>query len=265
MVIDNHTFVICAYKESMHLRACVESLKKQSVLGKIICTTSTPNSHVESICQEYNVPLYVNSESRGIAADWNFAYSKTETEYVTIAHQDDIYDPLFLKETLDCIKKSSNPLIAFTDYYEIRGEEKVVSNRILQIKRIMTSPWRIRMLWSSEFVARRIFSFGCPVCCPSVTFVRSGLPNTPLFDESFKVNCDWMAWVNIRKIAGDFIYCKKILMGHRIHEESETTNKIHDNTRSKEDMIILEMLVPKSLAKIIHYFYVKGQKSNELK
>ena len=47
----NHTFVICAYKESQYLEECIESIKKQNVKSNVIMTTSTPIEFIEKIAQ----------------------------------------------------------------------------------------------------------------------------------------------------------------------------------------------------------------------
>ena len=53
----NHTFVICAYKESKYLEECIESLEKQIVKSNIIMCTSTPNDYIKNMAQKYNIPL----------------------------------------------------------------------------------------------------------------------------------------------------------------------------------------------------------------
>ena len=88
----NHTFVICAYKESKYLEECIESLEKQIVKSNIIMCTSTPNDYIKNMAQKHNIPLYINEGKSGIGQDWNFVVSKTTTDYVTVAHQDDIYN-----------------------------------------------------------------------------------------------------------------------------------------------------------------------------
>ena len=260
-----HTFVICAYKESDYLRDCILSLKNQSIRSEIICATSTPNDYISSICNEYGIPLYINAKQQGIAADWNFALSKAKTQYVTLAHQDDIYEPEFLEETLKMTDKCPDPLIAFTDYYEIREGKKIVNNKLLLIKRIMSAPWRFGIFKRSRLAARSIFMFGTPICCPSVTFNLEAIKkrDTGLFNSDYKTNCDWLAWIEIRDEKGEFLYCPKKLMGHRIHIDSETSNGIADKTRSREDFEILRMLAPKPIARAVHYFYVRAQISNK--
>ena len=45
----NHTFVICAYKESPYLEACIQSLQAQTVPSRILMVTSTPNPWIEKL------------------------------------------------------------------------------------------------------------------------------------------------------------------------------------------------------------------------
>ena len=49
-----HTFVICAYKESPYLEECVKSLIRQTIKSNIIIVTSTPNSYIEDIAGKYH-------------------------------------------------------------------------------------------------------------------------------------------------------------------------------------------------------------------
>ena len=88
-----HTFAICAYKESEYLEDCVLSLMNQTVKSEIIVTTHTPNDFIKSICDKYDLKLYINKGEAGITQDWNYAISVCDTRYVTIAHQDDYYEP----------------------------------------------------------------------------------------------------------------------------------------------------------------------------
>ena len=55
-----HTFVICAYKESPYLEECINSLKNQTMKSNIIVITSTPNEYIEHIVRKYNLPYYIN-------------------------------------------------------------------------------------------------------------------------------------------------------------------------------------------------------------
>ena len=121
----NHTFTICAYKESPYLEDCICSLKKQTIKSNIIIATSTPNEHIKGLAEKYQIPLYINSGEGGIAQDWNYAYRQAKSKYVTIAHQDDYYKPEYLENVLKSLKAAKDPIIAFTDYGELRNGEEV--------------------------------------------------------------------------------------------------------------------------------------------
>lgn len=256
-----HTFVICAYKESPYLEKCIQSLLAQTISSKILLITSTPCNYIENLCQKYNIPYYINTGETGITQDWNFAYSKCTTPFITIAHQDDIYFKHYTETVLKEMKRAKKPLIFFCNYYEIRNGKLVKRNRLLKVKRILLFLLRFSMFQKSIVVRRRILSLGCPICCPSVTFARENLPKV-IFKNHFRSNEDWEAWEMISKLKGEFIYVPKAFMAHRIHKDSETTAIIQANGRNKEDIEMFEKFWPTLIAKIISYHYKKSESSN---
>ena len=258
-----HTFAICAYKESPYLGKCIQSLMKQTVRSEIIMVTSTPNDYIRNIAKKYDIQLFVREGNSEISTDWNFAYEKARTPYMTIAHQDDIYLPEYAEHVLNEFHKSKKPLIFFSDYGELRENKVIKNNKLLLIKRLMLIPMRFRFFYGSVFVRRRILSFGSPICCPSVAYSKKNLPDT-IFSPGFRSNEDWEAWEKLSNLKGDFIFDNKILMYHRIHEGSETTAIIHDNKRSEEDMAMYRRFWPQIVAKILVKAYANGQKSNQL-
>lgn len=158
---------------------------------------------------------------------------------------------------------SRHPLILFTDYGEIRDGQRVGNNQLLNIKRIMLAPLKYRFLWNSIFIRRRILSWGSPICCPSVTFVKENLSDQ-IFEPHFRSDVDWQAWEKISRLRGAFVYLPSILMYHRIHEGSATTTIIADNDRTREDREMFCKFWPKWAAKIIEHFYQKSEKSNKI-
>ena len=259
----NHTFAICAYKESPYLEKCILSVKGQTQLGDIIMVTSTPNDYIKELASQYEIPLYIRDGQSNIADDWNFAYQKAETELITITHQDDIYCSNYLEDVLKEVNRAKNPLIFFGDYGEIRGEDIVTDNRLLKIKKVMLMPLRNRFLWKSRFVRRRILSLGSAICCPSVTYVRDNLPSV-VFEKGYQSDLDWQAWEKFSRLRGSFVYCNKVLMLHRIHSGSATTQIIADSNRTKEDYDMYCKFWPKWMANLLIKFYTKSQDSNTI-
>lgn len=258
----DHTFVVCAYGESPYLEECVRSLAAQTVPTRVIMATSTPNALVERIAREAGVPLYLSDGAPGIARDWNHALSRVTTPLATIAHQDDTYAPRYVERMLEGMGRASRPLIFFTNYGELRDGAEVDDNALLRVKRLLLRRL-VRAGCASDRVAvkRGILSFGSSICCPSVTFNLPLLPDPP-FVSTMRSNLDWEAWERFSRLDGSFVYDPEVLMHHRIHEGSETSALIRDNTRTAEDLAMLEKFWPRPVARALNALYALGQRSN---
>lgn len=257
----NHTFVVTAYKESKYLEECIKSLKNQTVKSNIIMSTSTPNEYINKLAEKYGIELYINTGERGIGQDWNYGISNVKTDYVTVAHQDDIYKENYLEQIVNYLEKGKDFVIAFTDYREIKNGEEIPLTKNLKIKKILLFP--LRFFKKSKFIKRRVLSLGSPICCPSVTVNKKITGENP-YKTELKCDLDWDTWDKMTKYKGKFLYIPKELMCHRIHEESETSNLIENNIRLEEDLLMLKRYWPNPIAKFIMKFYKKAVKTNEM-
>ena len=71
-----------------------------------------------------------------------------------------------------------------------------------------------------------------------------------------------MKWEKLSRKEGSFIYISKFLMGHRISEETTTTEIIRAGIRTKEDNIMYRKFWPKIIAKILTNIYKLSEKNN---
>ena len=131
------------------------------------------------------------------------------------------------------------------------------------VKRTMLLPLHLKIFHNSIFVRRRVLSFGCPICCPSVTFVKDNLPDQ-IFFPGFRSDEDWQAWELLSRKRGAFVYCNRILMYHRIHDGSETSAILGDSARGNEDFQMFCKFWPKPIARLLTRAYSSSEKSNEL-
>ena len=255
----NHTFAICAYKESEYLEDCIQSLLNQKVKSNIIMATSTPNDLIKEMSEKYNIPLFINNGEKGIGNDWNFAVSSAKTKYVTVAHQDDIYENNFAEEMKKLTDKYNDVIIGFGNQTELRDGKKIKNNINLIIKRILLFPLFISN--KSKFMKKLVISFGSPICCPSVMVNTEILGKKP-YRTDMRCNIDWGSWLKFVDYKGRFAYTGKYVMSHRIHNSSETTAAIGDNIREKEDYEMFCRIWPKWFAKFLMIFYKNATKSN---
>ncbi|MBE5924449.1 MAG: glycosyltransferase family 2 protein [Lachnospiraceae bacterium] len=267
----NHTFVICAYKESPYIEECIKSLKNQSKQSEILVATSTPCIFLKKICEKYNIEYCVREGQSNIADDWNFAYSQAKTPYVTIAHQDDLYRKEYAKQVIEALMQHNNILIACTDYSEKKGETESIGGINLYIKRFLLVPLRNDKKNDKKWRKRFAIRFGNAICCPSVTYNKQLIESLikdqgrdNLFRKHFRSNLDWEVWEWLSTNPGRFKFIPKVLMSHRIHEGSETTATIKDNERSHEDYEMFCRFWPSWVAKLITGVYANSEKGNEL-
>lgn len=258
---SDHTFMVCAYQQSEYLEELLISLKKQTVKTSIAIATSTPNAHIQTLAEKYGLTVYINTGVKGIAGDWNFALQAAKTPLVTIAHQDDIYEPEYAEKMLKAINHAKQPIIAFSRYAELRNGKKVYQNRLLNVKKYLLFPMKLSK--RSIFLRRMSLSFGNAICCPAVTYVRDLILEHP-FDTEFQTSLDWNQWERLSKLKGSFAYVDEPLMCHRIHRASTTSEMIENKTRTNEDLELFCRFWPRPIAKLLSKAYSTSEKSNAL-
>lgn len=258
-----HTYVVLAYKESEYLEDCIKSVLNQNYKSKVIIATSTPNNYISDLADKYHLEICINPyPGKGIGYDFDYAISCGQTNLVTVAHQDDLYDKNYSLEIVKAYNKNRSSTILFTDYYEIRENGIVKSNLNLKIKRILLLPLHFRKLSKVKFVKRLSLRFGNAICCPAVTFVKENIKSNDIFKCDFKCDVDWYAWEKLSKQKGMFTFINQQLMGHRVHSDSTTTEIISERIRTKEDLAMFKKFWPKSISLLINKFYVKAEDSN---
>lgn len=258
-----HTFALMAYKESPYLEDCVLSLINQTVPSKIIIFTSTPSQKVIDLAKKYDILLVINKGHCDIATDWSFAYNNSESEYITLVHQDDIYLPRYNELCFSVIDRSKtrDNLIIFTWYNDLVEDKEKIFNINFLVKKLLLLPFVIKQDIRSRFLKKVLLSFGSPIPCPSVMYHKSriGVFN---FSETFNCNMDWDAWLRLSEKNGSFIFIHKKLLLHRIYKKSQTSLQIDCNGRRMEDLLIFKRLWPEPLARLLSAVYALSYKVN---
>ena len=258
-----HTFAVLGYKESPYITECIESLQRQTLRSKIIISTSTPSAFLDQLARRYGVGLMHNEKGGGIGADWTFAYQCADSQFVTLAHQDDIYYPGYTETCLSATLRTPESLIVFADYDELHGNTLRKRTLNMIIKKIMMSGfYTINQSVHSGFLKRGMLTLGSPIACPSVMFNKKMIGQFA-FAEDFSVSLDWEAWLRLSRQRGAFAYVKKRLRAHRIHAGSQTTSCIRNDQRRNEDRMIFEQLWPKPIARMLANLYAWSYQSNE--
>jgi hypothetical protein len=260
-----HDFVLVAFGASGHLEACMESIWRQTKIPSSICiATSTPNDHILRIAARHGVQVLENPlVGGGISVDWNFALSVSTAEFVTLAHQDDLYEPTYSERMVSAMARHPDAIIGFSDSEEVGPDGCCSDSLNNKVKRLLI--WRAfgsREAIRQPSEKRKLLSLGNPVCCPSVIFNKSNLGHFE-FSSGLKSNLDWEAWVRLSNEAGAFVYLPEILVKKRNHPLSATAALIGSHRRLDEDRAMFERFWPKPVAAVLTQFYKLGYIGNE--
>ena len=257
----SHCFLVPAYQNSPYLRDCLESLVCQKIRSPILIATSTPFDGLDELAKSYGAELFIHGPNIGMAEDWNAGLAQVKTEWVTIAHQDDMYDPAYTLHIFAAIAKAENPNLVFSDYIELIDQKTRSMTLLLLIKKCLLE---FGFLGRDEIFSRlakmNALRFGNPIPCPAVTFRPKS--NTQHFAAGFHVNMDWDAWIRKVGEAGSFVWVRKRLMIHRIHRDSGTTEGIAAGHRAREDYDMLKRLWSTPFAWLISKTYWIAYASN---
>lgn len=251
--MNEHCFVILAHKESEYLEPCLISIINQTLKTKALITTSTPCDFSKNIAKKYGVEYIVNDTGQtGVVNDFNFAYNIADSKLVTLAHQDDLYEPDYAICIIESSKLDSNALLYFTDCYDLINNKKIGSSIKSLIKKLLLFPFLFRNSISSRILKKMILVFGNPICCPSVTINKSILSRFE-FSNTFELIYDWKAWIDLTNESGSFIYLNKKLIQYRFHEVSVTSSQL--NKLYAEELKLFQIIWGNKLGKLICKIY----------
>jgi len=257
-----HSFVVPAYGETPHLDTCLRSLASQLVPTPVVVSTSTPYDGLDAVCAEHGARLVVHEPNRGIGHDWNAALWAADTTWVTLAHQDDVYEPRYSRAIRDHVTAWPNDLLVFTDYYEIVDGARRPTVAMLRVKKVLLEVGFLgRRRLARRRSKQRVLRLGNPIACPSAALNTRRMTDFR-FREGLAANMDWFAWLDIAARDGGIGYVREALLGHRIHRDTETSAAISDGKRYQEDLEAFKTLWPMPVARVLAAAYTRSYRSN---
>ncbi|WP_447940455.1 glycosyltransferase family 2 protein [Pseudoxanthomonas mexicana] len=258
----HHAFAVPAHGQSPHLRECLASLRAQTVPSPVFISTSTPSPWLGALAAEFDATLVAHGPNRGIGHDWNQAMAAAPATWVTLAHQDDVYLPHFVAETMRCVERQPRADLVMTGYAELAHRRTWTWTPMLAVKRLLEEQAFLgREAVSHRRSKRRLLAFGCAIPCPTVTLRRDRALG--LFREDLKVDLDWDAWLRLADGPGAFARVRRLCMLHRIHADSETSDGIRAGVRAREDRAMFERLWPAPIARMLARLYAVGYEAGK--
>lgn len=245
-----HTFAICAYGKSPYLEACIRSLKSQTVPTQIICVTSTPSAWLEELLARYEIPLFVRVGEKGIGNDWNYAVEKAEGRFVTVTHQDDLYNRHYVEELRKAYERWPDMSVFMSDGVLIKNGRLNRGGAVEAVKKVLRLPWRLRCLCHLPVVKMAGLIFGNPVMCPSCSYGKHKV-SLPLFSDEYDFVLDWECMRKLALREGRFVCIELPLLYYRIHDHAATKACMENHKREKEERQMFEKIWPGWLTDIL--------------
>ena len=170
-----HSFAVCAYGDSPYLERCLRSLAGQTVSSEKLLCTATPSLFLERLAAQYGFRYCVRDGEPGIGADWNFALHQASGDFVTLAHQDDVYARHYA-ETLYRTAAAYPDLTLFTTDARILRDGRIQPRSKAEfVKKLLRVPLRLPLLSTCTAGKRLSLRFGNPIVCPSCAYRRGTL------------------------------------------------------------------------------------------
>jgi glycosyltransferase involved in cell wall biosynthesis len=256
--------IVPAYKDSPFLAECIESLRRQnSTRCRILIVTSTPSKFIDEVAAASGVEVRVSPRPSGIASDWNFALECARSKYVTLCHQDDVYQPDYCDTMASAIQSAPDVLIAVCGNTEHTKDGPRPIHFNLRIKRyLLHRAFGSTKVSDARKIRRKLLALGNPVCCPGVMFNRELLADFR-FSDRLKSNLDWDAWDRICRRQGSVTYVRKPVVSHRVHANSETSASIAGRIRLEEDYTMFQRYWPQPLCRLIMSVYKRSYVGNQ--
>jgi hypothetical protein len=232
--------------------------------NKVAIYTSTPMPHHHRIADEFSVELRTRSSPGSIGVNWNTALGGSVANLVTLAHQDDLYAPDYLRKMLSAMNRVPDALIGFSGFTECDDQGVVGESFNTKVKRRLTQrAFGMDSVLHTPESKRRLLAWGNPICCPSVMFNRANLGDFS-FREDLSSNLDWDAWTSLADRAGAFVIQPEVLVSKRMHQASETSYLLSNNRRASEDLQLFRRHWPAPAAHAIAFVYRMSYVANRL-
>lgn len=249
-----HSFAVCAYGDSPYLERCLQSLRAQSMASEYLLCTATPSRCLESLAKQYGFRLCVREGKAGIGADWNYAMDTARGQFVTLAHQDDIYGKHYTETLLRCAARWPDMELFMTRSLTLKHHGVQKDGASERIKRLLRAPLRVHALSHLPLWKKAVLRLGNPVICPSCAYRKDSCASLR-FSEEKRFVLDWDYLYRLAEHGGRWICMEKPLLLYRVHPGAATAHCMEEHVREQEEYEMFCRMWPKQVASMILHVY----------
>ena len=239
---------IPAYKNEALFKRLLDSIHIQLFTNfEVIVTDDSPNERIEILCKEFKqkfeISYFRNETSLGSPANWNYAISKAEGEWIKIMHADDWFTS---KDSLSMFVKAikSGVSFIFSAYSNVNiGDNSSKRNRL--------SIWELTLLKNSPFNLFKKNFIGHP----STTLIKKNSDKI-FYDETINWVVDFDYYIRYLSHYKNFVYIETPLINIGIHKNQITKSSFRiKEVEIPENLYLLKKIGLQKLKNIFVYDY----------
>lgn len=233
--------IIPCWNGERHLAETIRSLQSQTVqdFDLVLLDDASTDSSV-GIAEELagdRIRIVRNATSLGLARNWNKAMDLAETEYVALAHQDDLYHPAWLETLLAHLE--DHPLAGFAHCRARTIDEEGHTNDSA-IETYKLRFWQDVDTMDRGDVYRRLYH-GNFICCPSILYRLEAHRRAGGFSEDLSFCADWDFSFRVLLAGMEIQAVPETLISYRRHRSNATRDQVASLNRYREEIRTLEV------------------------
>lgn len=224
------SIVIPVYNGSNYLREAIDSALAQTYPNieiVVVNDGSTDDGATEEIAKSYGEKIrYFSKENGGVSTALNMGIEVMGGEYFSWLSHDDIYEPNKIEIEIDAVRKKSEKVIVYSDYYFI--DERSNKYKIINLPKVPSGGMRAYIVGSHMV-------HGCTLLIPREFLINSGgfsrlLKTTQDQDLFFRLAAHY-----------PFIHLALPLVGARMHRQQGSA-KLKDLCLDEQDELYLSFV-----------------------
>lgn len=235
------TVIIPCWNGEAHVAATIRSLIAQSRQDfDLILLDDASEDRSADIAKEVagsRIQIVRNPKPKGLAGNWNHAFSLAKTEYVCLAHADDVYAPRFVEVMLDHMEHNPDAGLAHCRARTIDEDGNELVSPIEQYKKRF---WSEGETADRADVFRRLYH-GNYVCCPSIMYRRRTHEALGGFSETVPYCTDWDFLFRTLLAGFEIAAVPETLISYRRHQGNLTRDHAASLNRYSGEIQTLEM------------------------
>ena len=176
-------------------------------------------------------------ENAGIAANWNRGLELAETEFFTLLHCDDAYEPDYLEQMLELMSESTAALGHCASQAIDESSRRLFSiTELYKHSQYLPSPLCERSI-EAEYLKLLEADF---INCPSVIYRTAAVQRIGLFSAHLEQTLDWDYWFRTLRAGYGICSTNKKLYLYRRHGNNHTVKNSISLGRYREELDCLK-------------------------